>query len=198
MTRKGEYCRLTATSPLLAKDARNGAPRLKCGGVPKNAWVLRFARDDNTRRQLLRVGAVGTGVEFEGRELNFFAGGFPYAVADFLDGRSDDGGGELGGAKFQVHAAADVWQLEHGAAPGRTGDRHLHWLGTKFRMAGDKRLAAAQQHGGVAVVHGLNLQDGRRGQIVDENSAFDLRADDAAVHFVGEVGMGVKHTDARN
>ena len=146
----------------------------------------------------LRVGAVGAGVEFEGWELDFVADTLPNAVADFLDGRSNDGGGVLGVPKFEVHATADILQLEHGAAPGGTGDRDLHRLGTKFGMAGDKRLTAAEQHGGIAVVHGLNLQDGRGGQIIDEDSAFDFRAHDAAVHFVGEVGMGVKHTDARN
>jgi hypothetical protein len=146
----------------------------------------------------LRVGPVGAGVEFESGELDLVASVLPNAVADFLDGRSNDGGGVLGVPKFKVHATADILQLEHGAAPGGTGDCDLHWLGTKFGMTGNKRLAAAKQHGGVAVMHGLNLQDGRGGQIVDENTAFDFRADDAAVHFIGEVGMGVKHTDARN
>ena len=119
-------------------------------------------------------------------------------IADFLDGRRDDGSGIFGVAEFQVHAAADVLQLEHGAAPGGAGNRDLHRLGAEFGMAGEQRFAAAQKHGGVAVVHGLDLEDGGRRKVVEKNSAFDFRLDDAAVHFVSQVGVRVKHADDRD
>ena len=106
-------------------------------------------------------------------------------VADFLDGRGDDGVVILGVAKFQVHAAPDVLQLEHGASPGGTGDGDLNGLGAEFGMAGEKRFAAAEKHGGVTVVHGLDFQDSGRGKFIKKNSAFDFRLDDAAVDFVG-------------
>src|SRR6476661_7948371 len=47
------------------------------------------------------------------------------------------------------------------------------------------------------MMHGLNFQNGRRRQVVQKNSAFDLRLDNPAVHFVGQVGMGIKHTNRR-
>ena len=54
-----------------------------------------------------------------------------------------------------------------------------------------------KQHGGVAVVHGLNFEDGGGRKIVEKDAAFDFRLDDAAVHFVSQVGVRVKHADAR-
>ena len=136
------------------------------------------------------MGAVGAGVEFEDGELNF--------VADFLDGRSDDGGGIFGVAELEVHPASDVLQLEHGASPGGPGDGDLHGLRAKFRMAGKKRLASPQQNSRVAMVQSLNLQDGRWRKVVEKDAAFDFRADDAAVYFVGQVGVRAKHTDDRH
>src|SRR5450432_107392 len=65
------------------------------------------------------------------------------AVADFLDGRGNDGGGVLGVSEFEVHAAADILQLEHRAAPGGTGNGDLNGLGTEFGMTGDESFAAA-------------------------------------------------------
>src|SRR5579863_2300451 len=96
-------------------------------------------------------------------------------------------------AEFKVHAAAHIHQLEHRASPGGTGDGYLHRLRTELRVAGDESVAAAEQHSGVAVMHGLNFEDGRRWKIVEKNAAFDFRADDATVHIVRQVGMGVKH-----
>ena len=104
---------------------------------------------------------MGAGIEVEGGELNFvtndIANILPHAVADFLDGRSDDGGGVFGVAEFQVHAAADVHELEHGASPGGTGDGNLHRLRAELGVAGDEGVTAAQQYGGVAMVHGLDF-----------------------------------------
>ena len=96
-------------------------------------------------------------------------------------------------AKFEVHAAAYVLELEHGTSPGGTGDGYLNGVGTEFGMAGDESVAAAEQNGGVAVVHGLNVEDGGGRKIVEENSAFDFRLDDGVVDVIREVGMRVKH-----
>jgi hypothetical protein len=101
-------------------------------------------------------------------------GGADCVVADFLDGRGDDGGGVFGVAEFEVHAAAYVLQLEHGASPGGTGDGDLNGLGAEFGMAGEKSFAAAEKHGGVAVMQGLDFEDCRGREVVEENSAFDF------------------------
>ena len=120
-------------------------------------------------------------------------GGADGFVANFLDGRGDDGSWVAGMAEFEVHAAANVLELEHGASPGRAGDGYLHGFGAEFGMAGDESLAAAENHGGVAMVHGLDFEDGGGREVVEEDSAFDFRLDDAAVHFVGKVGVGREH-----
>ena len=96
-------------------------------------------------------------------------------------------------AEFEVHATTNVLELEHGASPGRAGDGHLDRLGTEFGMSGQKSFAAAKQHGGVAVVQGLNLQDGGWRKIAEIDPAFDLRLDDAPVHSIGEIGVRTKH-----
>src|ERR1700690_691324 len=97
-------------------------------------------------------------------------------------------------AKFEGHAAADVLQLEHGASPGGTGDGHLHGLGTEFGMTGEHGFAAAEKYRRVAGMHGRDFEDRGGWKVVEKNAAFDFRLDDAAVHFVGEVGVRVKHT----
>lgn len=114
-------------------------------------------------------------------------------VANFLNGRGDDGSGIFGVMKFEVHAAADVLQLEHGASPGGTGDGDLDGVGTKFGMAGDEGVAAAEQNGGVAVMHGLNVKNGGRREIVQKDAAFDFRLDDGAVDVIGQVRVRSKH-----
>ena len=101
----------------------------------------------------------------------------------------------MGVAEFEVHAAADVLQLEHGASPGGTGDGDLYGLRAELRVARQKSFAAAEEHGGVAVVHRLNAKNGVRWKIVEKNSTLDFRLDDAAVDFVGEVGMRTKHAN---
>src|ERR1700693_5401304 len=100
-------------------------------------------------------------------------------------------------AKFEMHAAAYILELEHRASPGGAGDGDLDGLRAEFGMAGEKRFAAAQKHGGVAMIQGLDLEDGGRRKIAQVDATFDFRPDDAAVHFVGQVGMGAKHGGVR-
>jgi len=131
---------------------------------------------------------MGAGVEFEWGE-----GGADDIVANFLDRRGDDGSGIEGVTKLEVHAAANVLQLEHGTSPGGTGDGDLHGLGTEFGMTGEQGFAAAEQDGDITVMHGLDFEDGGGRKVVEENAAFDFGLDDAAIHFVGQVGVGIKH-----
>jgi hypothetical protein len=114
-------------------------------------------------------------------------------VADFLDGGRDDGGGVFGVAEFQVHAAAYILELEHGATPGGTSDGDVNWVGAKFGMAGEKSIVASEQDGGVAVMKSLNVEDGGRREIVEKNSTFDFGLDDGVVDVVGEIGVRDEH-----
>jgi hypothetical protein len=118
---------------------------------------------------------------------------FGLAVSDVLNGGGDDRSRVLGVAEFEVHAAAYVLEFEHGASPGGTGDGDLDWLGTEFRMAGEEGFAAAQKNGGVTMIQGLNLEDCGRRKIAQVDTTFDFRLNNAAVYFVGQVGMGAKH-----
>jgi len=139
------------------------------------------------------MSAVGSRVKLERRELDFVDD----SVANFLDGRSDDGRGVFGMAEFQVHAAADVLKFQHRPSPGRAGDRNLHGLRTELRVTGDESFAATQEDCRVPVVQGANFENGGRWKIVEKNAPLNFRLDDAAVHFVGQVGVRVKHTDDR-
>jgi hypothetical protein len=60
-------------------------------------------------------------------------------------------------------------------------------------MAGDQGVASAQQDGGVAVVHGLNVEDGGGREIMEEDAAFDFRLDDGVVDVIREVGVRGEH-----
>jgi hypothetical protein len=106
-------------------------------------------------------------------------------VANFLDGRGDDGSVVLGVTEFEVHAATDVLQLEHGASPGGTGDGDLHGAGAELGMTRDEGVAAAEKNGGVAVVKSLDFEDGRGREIVEEDATFDFRLDDGVIDVVG-------------
>ena len=106
-------------------------------------------------------------------------------VADFLDGRGDDGSVIFGMAKFEVHAAAYVLKFEHGTTPSGTGDGDLDWVGAEFGMAGKQRFTASQKNGSVAVVKGLDLEDGGGRKIVEKDAAFDFGLDDGVVDVVG-------------
>ncbi|HKN17991.1 MAG TPA: hypothetical protein VJX47_13660 [Candidatus Sulfotelmatobacter sp.] len=106
-------------------------------------------------------------------------------VADFLDGRGDDGSVVFGVTEFEVHAAADVLELKHGASPGGTGYGNLHGAGAEFGMAGDEGVASTKKNGGVAVMESLNLEDGGGREIVKKDAAFDFGLDDGVVDVVG-------------
>src|SRR5580658_625480 len=97
--------------------------------------------------------------------------------------------------KLQMHAPPHKLQLQHGPAPGRARDRNQNRLGTKLRMPRNHRIAAAQKHGPVAMVHGLNFEHRRWRQIVQEYSPLNLRLDDAAVDLIAQIGVGGKHTN---
>ena len=60
-------------------------------------------------------------------------------------------------------------------------------------MPGNERVAASQQYCRVAVMHGLNLQNSRRGEVFQEHAALDFRLDDAAVYVIAQVWMGREH-----
>lgn len=92
-------------------------------------------------------------------------------------------------AELKAHAAPDETALEHGASPRRARDRDRHRLRAVLRVAGDKRGAFAQDHDGVAVVLGPDFEDGRLGQVTQEDAALDLRLHDLMVHLIAEVGM---------
>jgi hypothetical protein len=114
-------------------------------------------------------------------------------VSDFLNGAGDDGSGVLRVVKFEVHAASDVLEFEHGASPGGTSDGDLNRVGAKFGMAGDESFAASEEDGGVTVMQGLNVEDGGGREVVEKNSAFDFGLDDGVVNFVGEIGVRSEH-----
>ena len=116
------------------------------------------------------------------------------AVADFLDGRGDDGGVVLGVVKFEMHTAAYVLQLEHGASPGGAGDGDLNRIRTEFGVAGNHGVTAAEKHGGIAVMHGLDVEHGGWRKIVEKDSTFDLGLDDGVVNVISEVGVRNEHS----
>jgi len=115
------------------------------------------------------------------------------ALADFLNAGGHNRSAILGMAELEVHAAADVAEFQHGASPGRTGNRYQHGFGAELGMSGNQRLAFSQEHGGVAMMLGLDLKHRGRRQISQRNSALDFRADDVAVYFVAEIRVRCKH-----
>ena len=95
--------------------------------------------------------------------------------------------------KFEVHAAPDVLEFEHGTPPGGTGDGDLNWVRTEFGMAGEERIAASKEDSGVAMVHGLDVENGGGRKIVEKDSAFDFGLDDGVVDVGGEIGVRREH-----
>src|SRR5580658_5558968 len=85
-----------------------------------------------------------------GERVDGAAGGDGLGVADFLNGRGNDGSVVFGVAKFEVHTAANVLELEHGTSPGGAGDSDLNRVGAEFGMSGNESVAAPQEDGGVA------------------------------------------------
>ena len=114
-------------------------------------------------------------------------------VADFLDGRSDNRGGVFGVVKFQVHAASDVLEFQHGASPCGAGDGDVNGVRTKFGMAGDESFAASEEDGGVAMMQGLDVKDRGGREFVEKDSAFDFGLDDGVVDGIGEIRMRAEH-----
>jgi hypothetical protein len=136
------------------------------------------------------MGTVRVVIKLERRKWSFIAGN---AIADFLDRRSDDGRRVLGMTEFEMHTAADVLQLEHGTSPGGAGDGDLDGLRAELGMAGEQGFTSAEKHGGVAMMHGLNLENSGGWKVVEKNAAFDFRLDDTAVDLVRQIGMRIEH-----
>jgi hypothetical protein len=109
------------------------------------------------------------------------------ALADFLDWGSDDGHAVGRVMKFEVHAASDETEFEHGASPSGAGDRNQHWLGAIKRMAGDERLVVTDHDRGVAVMLSIDLKDGPGRKLFEEHTALDFRLDDVAIYGVAKI-----------
>lgn len=109
---------------------------------------------------------VRLGIKLKWRELN--------AIADFLDRRGDDRRWVLRMAEFEVHPAADILKFQHRSAPCGARNRDMHRLGAELRMARKQGLAASEQNGGIAMMHGLNLEHSRGREIAEKNAAFDF------------------------
>jgi hypothetical protein len=58
------------------------------------------------------------------------------------------------------------------------------------------RLAATAVHDGVPAVLGLDLEHGTSREVFEKCSAFDLRLDDVAIHFIVEIRMTTKELRA--
>lgn len=109
---------------------------------------------------------MGLGIELQRRQLN--------VVADFLDWRGDNRRRVLRMTELQVHPAADVLELQHGSTPRRARYRDLHRLRAELWMSRKQSLAATEQNGRVAMMHGLNLQHSGRREIAEKDAAFDF------------------------
>jgi hypothetical protein len=94
--------------------------------------------------------------------------------------------------KFQMHTATDETALQHGTSPSRARDGHPDWFRTVPGMAGDQSVVVTQKHNLVTVVLGLDLQDSREWQVVEEYAPFNFRLRDVAIHLSAEVGMGAQ------
>jgi len=110
-------------------------------------------------------------------------------LADLPDTRGHNGCPVLGMTKFKMHAATDETALQHGASPGRTGNRYLNWFRTVLGMPWDKRVIVIKKHNLVAVMLGFNLQHSRGWQVVEEHTPFNFWLHEVAIHFITKVGM---------
>lgn len=97
--------------------------------------------------------------------------------------------------KFQVHAASDILQLQHGASPGATRNRDLNWAGAKLGMAGKHGFATAEKNSRIAVVKSLNFQNSRGWEIVKEDAAFHFGLHNSVVNVVCQVGVRNEHNE---
>jgi hypothetical protein len=64
-------------------------------------------------------------------------------------------------------------------------------------MTGEQSFATAEKHSRVAVMHGLNFENGRRRKIVEKHTTFNFRLNDAAIYFISQIGVSVEHSDIR-
>ena len=92
--------------------------------------------------------------------------------------------------KFEVHAASDEAEFEHGASPGGPGDGDQDGLRAIERVAGDVGVVIAQHDGGVGVVLGIDLQDSPGREAFEKDAAFNLRLDNIAVHRIAQIRVG--------
>src|SRR5271155_2007722 len=75
-------------------------------------------------------------------------------VTDFYvhDGRGYDGAAIVGVTVFEVHSAAQVCRLQHGAAPVAAADSYQHRFGAEFGMAGNESEAVVTQDERVSAI----------------------------------------------
>jgi len=64
--------------------------------------------------------------------------------------------------------------------------------GQYMRMPRYKHVIVIQKHNLVTVVLSLNLQHGRRWQVVEEHTPFNFWLRDVAIHVIAKVGMTAK------
>ena len=91
--------------------------------------------------------------------------------------------------KFQVHAAANETEFQHGAAPCRAFDSYQHWFRAEFRMSGNQHLALTASHDRVPTVLGLDLQNTLGREIAQKDATVDFRLNDVVVHLIAQVSM---------
>ena len=118
--------------------------------------------------------------------------------ADFLNRRRHDGHVVLRMMKLQVHAPADVTNLEHRTSPCGARDGHRHRLRTIQRMPRDHDDIPRQYDQLITSVLGVDLQVGTRFQILQSNSALNFRPNKIVVYLVTEVRVGLKGTRGRH
>src|SRR3954454_14669619 len=71
-------------------------------------------------------------------------------------------------------------------------DGNRNGLRTKYRMARNQRLIPPLVKDNVRAILGSNFQHGSRREILQVDTAFNLRLDDVAVHRVAQIGVGRK------
>ena len=96
---------------------------------------------------------------------------------------------DSGMRKLQAHPSSYEATLEHGPSLGGTGDRDQNRFRAVFRMPGNQHRVRGQGYSHVIVVLLLNLQHSSRWKVCEEYSPFNLLVNDAAVHYVVEIGM---------
>src|SRR5579864_4762829 len=97
-----------------------------------------------------------------------------HALADFLNAGGHNRSAILRMTKLEMHTSANVSQFQHRSTPGRARDRHQYWFRTVLWMPGNQRLAFPQEHGGVTMMLGLDLQHGRRRQVSERNATLNF------------------------